>query len=151
MKRLLSVILCVVCALLAGGCGGSETKTPPEGGGEGGVDVDLTAMSKTVAYAVINEIMANPGDYIGKTVKINGPYANEYYDKTDLYYHYVVIEGDGACCIQWLEFIRNGDHAFPEDYPPQQEKIQVTGVFGSYDELGVTYYYLAADDMTVLA
>ncbi|MDR0221261.1 MAG: hypothetical protein LBI54_07660 [Lachnospiraceae bacterium] len=113
------------------------------------VDVDLTEMSSTMVYAEVYNITNNPANYIGKTIRMSGPYQSSYYDETGLYYHYVVVEDAAACCAQGLEFIWNGEHAFPEDYPQLQAKIEVTGVFGSYDELGITYYYLAVDDIVV--
>ena len=114
------------------------------------IDVDLTELSGTMVYAEVFSIMSNPDDYIGKTIKMNGPYSSSYYDKTDMYYHFVIIEDASACCQSGLEFIWSGEHASPDDYPKIGTKIEVAGVFGSYDELGGTYYYLAVDDIAVL-
>ena len=114
------------------------------------IDVDLTVLSSTMVYAEVYNIMTSPDEYMGKTIKMNGPYYASFYDETGLYYHYVVIEDATACCQQGLEFIWKGDHKFPDDYPEEETKIEVTGVFGSYDELGDTYYYLAVDDISII-
>jgi hypothetical protein len=115
-----------------------------------GVDVDLTIMSSTMVYAEVYDILFNPDDYIGKTIKMNGPYVPLFYDETGLYYHYVLIEDAAACCQNGMEFIWSGDHTFPNDYPDEQARIEISGVFGSYEELGMTYYYLSVDDICVL-
>ena len=112
--------------------------------------IDLTVLSSTMIYAEVYNIMAHPNEYMGKTIKMSGPYYASYYEVTDLYYHYVVIEDATACCQQGLEFKWNGEHKFPDDYPDESTKIEVTGVFSSYDELGRTYYYIAVDDISIL-
>ena len=119
-------------------------------GDKTGADVDLTVMSSTMVYAEVYNIMANPGEYMGKTIKMSGLYYASYYDETDLYYHYVIVEDATACCAQGLEFIWDGEHAYPDDYPDEQANIEVAGVFGSYDELGRTYYFITVGEINVL-
>jgi hypothetical protein len=114
------------------------------------VDVDLTLLSSTMVVSVMNDIMSKPNEYLGKTFKVRGPYYASYYDVTDQFYHLVYFEDAQACCIQAMEFEWQGDHAYPDDYPAPETKIEITGVFGSYEELDSTYYYLAVDDIVVL-
>ena len=116
----------------------------------GGVDVDLTKLSSTMVYAEVYNMMESPNNYLGKTIKMSGSYYSSYSERTGLHYHFVIIEDATACCAQGLEFIWNGEHTYPGDYPAETTNIEVTGVFGSYDELGETYYYLAIDDIVVL-
>jgi len=161
MKKYLSALLplCLLC-ILATGCAGigtgidkSQGNSPAVGVASpavGAVDVDLTALGSTMVYAEVYNMMTNPKGYMGKTIKMEGPYNASYFDETGLYYHYVIIEDATACCQQGLEFIWNGEHTYPDDYPKEQERIEVTGVFGSYDELGKAYYYLSVDDISVL-
>ncbi|MCL1798368.1 MAG: hypothetical protein FWG23_01310 [Eggerthellaceae bacterium] len=173
MKRYLFALipLCLMCALAAG-CSDDNAATPaapaaedgqeagdPQGEqsdpqaaqdgpqGPAGDYIDLTKMSSTMVYAEVSNIMANPDDYIGKTVRMSGLYYVEAGAEPGKNYHYVVIEDAAACCRQGLEFIWNGDHAYPKDYPKEQARIEIVGVFGSYDELGQTYYYVAVDDI----
>ena len=114
-----------------------------------GVDVDLTLLSSTMVYAEVYNIMTNPEAYVGKTIKMSGPYYTANSDRSDLRYHYVIIEDATACCKQGLEFIWNGKHTYPDDYPKEQTKIEVVGVFGSYAEISGTSYYLAVDDISI--
>lgn len=172
MKKYLSIIsiLCLMSILFVGcaknGAVGGENNSPttPEQSAKnnpekqeqksdtaiGGVDVDLTALSSTMVYAEVYNMTTSPDDYMGKTIKMSGPYYASFYDETDSYYHYVIIEDAAACCQSGLEFIWNGEHNYPNDYPTENTKIEVSGVFGSYEELGQTYYYLAVDEITVL-
>lgn len=110
-----------------------------------GVDVDLAAMSSTMVFAEVYNMMTEPQNYMGKTVRMRGRYYNEYNVATQTYYHFVLIADASACCQQGIEFIWNGEHTYPDDYPADNEYVEVTGVFGSYEETVQTYYCLYAD------
>ena len=167
--------LVVLVCLFAAGCsdrgsgqaGGSETISESQEGPVPGqqespapdmeegetataIDVDLTAMSSTMVYAEVYNILTNPDEYFGKIIKMSGPYYASYYDVTGQFYHYVIIEDAAACCQQGLEFIWSGKHNYPDDYPEDNVKIEVAGAFEQYDELGVTYYYLGVDEIKIL-
>lgn len=157
MKKCLYVLLCLsIAGMLTAGCSkaaGTEGTANKESGknakSAAAVDVDLTALSSTMVYAEVFSMMSNPDEYFGKTIKMSGPYGVSFYDKTGLYYHYIIIEDAAACCQQGLEFMWNGNHDYPKDYPKELSEIEVTGVFESYEELGQTYYYLVVDDIIV--
>jgi len=139
MKKLL-LVLCAVS--LIAGCAAKTRDSDTPGISE---IIDLTVMNSNAVYAEVYGMMTSPEDYMGKTVKIKGVYAPSYYDKTGMNYHYVLIADALACCRQGIEFIWNGEHKYPDDYPKEGETVEITGVFGKYDELGETYYYLATD------
>lgn len=161
MKKYLCILL-ILCGIFIAGCGNKDTtqssndnvekkenpKTPS--GGNNKDFIDLTALSSTMVYAEVFSMLSNPDDYIGKTIKMNGPYYSSYYAETDMRYYFVIIEDATACCQQGLEFIWNGEHIYPDDYPKEGAKIEITGIFGQYEELGLTYCYLDVDDITVL-
>lgn len=133
------------------GSGVSVESGESVGSGESAaVDVDLTSLSSTMVYAEVYNIMMNPNDYIGKTIKMRGPYVTSFYDQTGMNYHYVLIEDAAACCQQGMEFKLPEDFAFPQDYPEVNTEIEVAGVFGSYDEQDYTYYYLEAEGLSVI-
>jgi hypothetical protein len=160
MKKNLSLILplCLITALVVGCANNNAAQSdisnpemqnnPVEDVKK--VDVDLTELSSTMVFAEVNNIMTNPDDYMGKKIKMNGVYASEYWDETGIDYHYVVIQDATGCCPQGIEFVWNGEHNYPDDYPEKQTEIEVIGIFGSYDELGRTYYFLTVDDISVL-
>ena len=134
----------------------NEPETSPQDGVEedpepdDGVDVDLTVLSSTMVYAEVFNIMSNSDDYIGKTIKAKGPYYASFYDVTDKYYHYIIIEDATACCTEGIEFRLNTPKKYPEDFPADDTQIEIAGVFNSYEELHVTYYYLAVDGFSIL-
>jgi len=114
------------------------------------VDIDLTAMSSTMVYAEVYNMLLYPERYVGKTVKASGEYYASYWEETDTYYHYVVIADAAACCEQGLEFIWDeGAHSYPADYPVDYTPVEIIGTFGMYEEGGYDYSYLATDGITV--
>jgi translation initiation factor 1 (eIF-1/SUI1) len=122
--------------------------TEIEGSSE--VDVDLTSLSSTMVYAEVYNMMINPEEYIGKTIKISGQYYASWFEETEQYYHGVIISDATACCSQGLEFIWDDNtHTYPDEYPEDYTEVEIIGVFDSYEELGSTYYYIATDDITV--
>ena len=131
----------------------SASHSPPEATRAPVPDfVDLTALSSTMVYAEVYNILVYPEDYIDKTIKMRGYYSPtlNYYGQPDLYYHFVVIEDATECCRQGLEFIWDGEHAYPDDYPAENTLIEVVGIFGRYeDEFGDVHYYVAVDDITI--
>lgn len=159
MKKIISgiIALCLLTVVLFSGCADSSgndnnsvsesSETSASETVSGDNFVDLTKMSGTVVYAQVYDIVTMPAYYIGKTIKLSGQFYADYYDQTDKYYFYAVISDALGCCQQGLEFIWNGDHKYPDDYPADGDTIEITGVFGSYEELGVTYYYLSVDDI----
>ena len=116
------------------------TSTPADSADD--VDVDLTALSSTMVYSEVYNMMTSPGYYIGKTVKMKGLFAF-YHDKTtDNYYFACIIQDATACCAQGIEFVLTDDYVYPDDYPEVNEEICVIGVFDTYKEGDYTYYTL---------
>ncbi|NCC19739.1 hypothetical protein EOM33_01630 [Candidatus Saccharibacteria bacterium] len=119
-------------------------------GGDTHVDVDLTALSSTMVYGEVFNMMMEPDSYIGKTIKMRGLYYINYYELTAKYYHFVVIQDATACCAQGLEFIWIGEHVYPDDYPEDETEIEVIGVWESYEEEGQTWFRIKTNAISVL-
>jgi hypothetical protein len=145
--------LCVIVA----GCGigtAAEAQSAPDFATEAGgsaPDVDLTALSSMMVYSEVFYMMTRPEEYLGKTVRLSGPYYATYYDPTERYIHYVLVEDATACCQSGLEFVWEGEHAYPEDYPPDETPVEITGVYEEYQEEGETYYRLKVQEMNILS
>lgn len=106
------------------------------------IDYDLTAMNADMVYATVYQLMVNPNDYIGKRIKIRGRYYATWYEPTQKYYHYIIIEDAMACCAQGLEFVwDDGNHIYPDEYPSDETEVEVTGIFETYQEKGDTNLY----------
>ncbi len=101
---------------------------------EEGIDVDLTALSSTMVYSEVYNMVFYPENYIGKTVKMSGSYMVFHDDDTDKYYHACIISDATACCAQGIEFELEGEHSYPDDYPQLGTQVCVVGVFDIYWE-----------------
>ncbi len=140
MKKAVCIALCMALALASAGCGnsgGASAKTAKRSAD--GIDVDLTALSGTMVYAEVYNMLTAPEDYIGKTVKMNGLYAYYYDEATGNAYHSCVIQDATACCAQGLEFVLTDDYTYPDDYPDTDGEICVAGVFDTYIEGGYVF------------
>ncbi len=104
-----------------------------------GIDVDLTALSSTMVYSEVYNMMISPENYIGKTVKMAGSFAIYHDEATDNYYFACIIYDATACCSQGIEFILTDDYTYPDDYPEVGGEICVVGVFDTYQEGIYTY------------
>ena len=167
MKKLLSLVLSVVCAfMLLAGCSGPSGPSSPSAevslidsadmqekpivGPNVEVDIDLTALNANMMFAQVSNIMTQPADYLGKTIKMNGPYYSNFDNKMQKFYHFVVIRDAAACCAQGFEFVWQGEHSYPDDYPDEETEIQVIGIIESYEEDNQTWYRINAVYMGVI-
>ena len=117
------------------------------------VDIDLTVMGKDMVYSTVYQMVYNPKDYIGKTVKMEGQYYVAFSNNPENtnFYNYCLVADATACCQQGLEFLcYDGHDTYPDDFPEDGTEVEVTGVFETYQEEGYTYFRLTYADMTVL-
>lgn len=158
IKRTLSLILCaVLITALFAGCSGKEdsgaekNETEPAAASQTTevVDVDLTKLSTTMVYSELANMMNDPSSYEGKTVKMQGQFMLTENTETGQQYYNVTVMDATACCQQGIEFIWTG-HTYPDDYPAVNSTIEVTGVFETYDEDGMTYCHLISDNVEVV-
>lgn len=99
------------------------------------VDYDLTAMGSDMVYATVYQMMIDPDAYTGKTIRMKGIYYSSYYEPTQQYYHYCIIQDATACCAQGLEFVwGSGEHFYPTEYPAENAEIIVEGTFDVYQK-----------------
>lgn len=103
------------------------------------VDVDLTVLSGTMVYSEVYNMLVSPEKYIGKTVKMKGPFACFHDEAADNYYFACIIQDAAACCAQGIEFTLTDDYVYPDNYPEVNEEICVVGVFDTYQEGDYTY------------
>ena len=124
MRKFFAAMLAAV--LLISGCG--EEKNPvPEKTLSEVVDVDLTKLSGTMVYSAVFDIVENPLEYRGKTVKIRGTHFVSHDPAKDEYHHSCVIWDATACCMQGMEF-----ELADKNYPPNESEITLIGKFDVY-------------------
>ena len=113
-----------------------------------GVDVDLTVLSSTMVYSeVYNMLYYDPESYYGKTIKMTGVFSIyqmvvDGVAQPDPVAYGCIIADATACCAQGMEFVLEGDHTYPDDYPELGTEITVIGEFQPYEENGMTWYHL---------
>lgn len=118
-----------------------------------GIDIDLTALSSTMVYSEVYNMMVTPENYIGKTVKMRGQLeiaqpldADGNPDPQRIYFSCIIADAT-ACCAQGIEFVLAGEHKYPEDYPQPGAEITVSGTFRTYEEDGYIYGQLYDAEM----
>ena len=127
-----------------------SVKTPEIPAANDGVDVDLTVLSKTIAFAELINMQKNPEDYLGKIIKIRGSYYAAYSEKIGAYRNNIIVSDASYCCEQGMRFLWTGEHSYPEDYPYDNASIELIGEFVYEEEPDFTYYCLSVDDISVL-
>ena len=108
------------------------------------IDVDLTTMNATMVYSEVNNMLSEPSSYIGKIVKMSGPFVP--FDSIDPNYCYpaIVIRDATACCASGIEFLLYGVPRCSKEggngYPLYNEEATIVGRFETY--LEDTYLYV---------
>ena len=106
------------------------------------IDTDLSAMSDTMAYAELVNMVNEPDKYNGKVVKIKGVFAVASENGNN--YFACMLTDATACCSQPLEFVLSDKSLkYPADYPSVDSLITVVGKFGTYNEGANVYYRLS--------
>ena len=147
MKKLAFAAVLCLCTAIFGGCGSSAESADSSSSAvsevkNGEFDYDLSTMSSTMVFSTVSNMMISPESYIGKSIKVTGNF-NAYHDETtDKTYFAVLIADATACCQQGLEFDLGSSFSYPDDYPPQNALITVTGTFDTYNEGEARYCIL---------
>jgi hypothetical protein len=144
-KRCAFISLLIAASLCS--CGAQENKgstdnaaaANEETAAKSGYDVDLTQLNSSMVYAQVYDMVANPDNYMGQRVRAKGPFSYFKDEQTGNEYFAVLISDATACCSQGIEFVLDGDHKYPEDYPALETEITVSGEFNYYKE-GVNTY-----------
>ncbi len=166
MKRFNQILLSVLLVSLLTACGKAEVQSditsvadttqgqaatiPRSPDADPASDIDLTTLSSTMVYSQVADMMYDPEKYIGQIVKAKGLFSVYHDDNKNKDYFAVVIQDATACCAQGIEFVWEGDHVYPDDYPEAGKEITVMGKFNTYQEDdGATYCQLTDADLTV--
>lgn len=128
MKKWIGLAL---TALLLVSCG----RQAAQGGQD--VDIDLTKFSTDMAYSVVNRMLTEPQQYVGKTVRVAGGYSAFLDEATGNVYRVCMIADADGCSDQGMEFI-----LAEGEYPELESDITVTGTLQTYEENGTQYCHL---------
>ncbi len=101
--------------------------------------VDLTALSSTMIYSEVYNMMYYPENYVGKVIRMEGAYSDYYDEAKGKHFYGCIIMDATACCAQGVEFEPTADYTYPDDFPKEGDMILVEGTFDLYEEDGYTY------------
>jgi uncharacterized membrane protein YcgQ (UPF0703/DUF1980 family) len=161
MKRFFALAL--ICMILLSGCGTSNQALKNANGTlavdsgavnpthETAVDKpsgdDVIEIREKLFVAQTNDIYFNAGDYLGKTIRLEGVFDVFDDPNTGTTYRSVIRYGPGCCGI-------DANPGFEVDweggYPSQNDWVEATGVLVEYDEGGYKYLRLALTELNVL-
>ncbi len=103
----------VVCTV--SGCGDPYSSLVDES-----VDIDLTAMTETVAYSQIYKVYSSPTYYVGQTIKVEG------YVYVSGSSYYICVLDATKCCTVKVQFDANGSLASCQT----DDKVCMIGTIG---------------------
>ncbi len=141
IKKIVGVLSMILLMLLVVSCGqDTQVDIPNEAQP---IDIDLTTMSGTMVYSQVYDIMINPLDYLGQTLKLEGEFHWEYFEPTEQTYYFVIIKDATGCCPQGLEFVNNSD----VEFPVSGTVIEMVGVLEQYQDGNNSFFRIAADEI----
>ena len=106
----------------------SEKQADPD------VDLDLTALSSTMVYSEVFNMIMDPEAYTGQTIKMDGNCSVFTDEETGKTYYACIVKDATACCSQGLEFVLDESLYTAADYPADGDEITIKGTFSSYNE-----------------
>lgn len=99
------------------------------------VDVDLTELSSTMVFAEVANMMMQPDEYLGKTVRIRGIFTTYQDPQTEQVYCGVTVQDATACCAQGFDIVMPQTARYPNDYPADASEVTVCGTLLANEEL----------------
>ena len=142
MKKILSILL-ALCICLLPLCTSCADKTTAS------VDLDLSVMSSTIVYAEMYNIQYDPGQYLGKVIRLRGLYSFFREPSTGAVYYACVVPDATACCMQGMEFVPAIEPKDPDHFLKDSADITVTGVLEIYVEEGASYLHLVDAEVEI--
>jgi uncharacterized membrane protein YcgQ (UPF0703/DUF1980 family) len=99
--------------------------------------------------AQTNDIYLNAGDYLGRTVKLEGMFKLMRYEDMDKAYCFVLRYGPGCCGNDGSAGFEVAWDTPEKDYPMEDDWVEAVGVLENYEEDGYPYLYLRLSSLTV--
>lgn len=132
MKKMKAAALLTMCFLLTVFCFAApacaEADLPEAPAAEPvPVDLDLTGMSETMVYGIMYEMVNAPKNYVGQRIKFNGTYSSFKDAVTGEVEHTITVYDSSYCCMVDVNFVLEGEHEYPKDYPRSGSKMTIVG------------------------
>lgn len=100
------------------------------------VDIDLTKMSATMVYSTVFNMVNNPTNFVGKTMRMRGEYTTYPISASETI-HACLVRDAAGCCSQGLEFVLSNGN-----YPAGAGEITVVGTIAVQKISGKYVCYL---------
>lgn len=146
MKRLLIAALALALAALP--CLAMAAALP-QVDLSGTIQWDMTRLGYTMAYAQMYDMLLNPDQYAGQTLKLRGTYYGPQPEGAPEPYHLILVTDEAACCNIGMEFVVTGDTKGLR-YPKEDAPIELTGLISTLEADGNTYPVLFVNEVVEL-
>jgi len=113
------------------------------------IDYDLSSMNFTMISSMFFQMVIEAEKYENKNFKIKGIFQT--FPNPDnpqgLPYFSVIINDVTMCCQEGIDFVWQGNHKWPEDYPKEDQEITIIGKYIVTETDDFTYNYILASDI----
>lgn len=140
MKKILITIFALSLFLIAS-CSKNKAAVieEPQTAAAPKIDFDLSNMNYNMISSITFEMLIEPEKYTDKTVKISGQFYTEV--EEEVRYYSAIIWDATLCCPAGMDFIPPSTMKFPDDFPPEETPITVTGILRENPEDGNLIFY----------
>ena len=113
------------------------------------VDYDLSEMNFTMISSFFFQMLVESEKYENKIFKIKGKFQSFENEENPaaLPYFSVIMNDATMCCQEGIDFVWEGNHNWPADYPDQDQEITIIGKYIVSETDGFTYNYILASDI----
>ena len=108
---------------------------------------EILEISEKMFVAQTNDIYYNVQEYLGRVIKYEGIFSVYVAPETGNRYYAVIRYGPGCCGI---DANCGFEVSWDEEYPEDNDWVEVVGVLEIYDDSGYKFLRLAVDSLTVL-
>lgn len=133
MKKTVSILLIIVSLFVITGCSKSTPKNSAN-------LIDLTALTPTMVYSTVYDMITQPDKYVGEQVMMRGTCAIYVDEQNQSFSLACIIQDATACCQQGIEFQPNDDY---DSLPEDGKDITVVGEFAVYEKGDYVFPYIS--------
>jgi len=114
----------------------------------------IIEIQEKMFIAQINDIYLNTGDYLDKTIKLEGIFRTFNFTGRD---HYYVMRNSPGCCgndgsvgfeVSWPDTAK-ADNFLTEGYPEPDDWVAAEGKLAYYETGGISYLYLVLSSLEI--
>ena len=144
----LTMALAAMTVFISTGCDKPQNAETPAAN----TNKDYVEITEKMFIAQVNDVYLNAGDYMGKTIKLEGIFKTEQYYGVPEPYCFVIRYGPGCCGMDGnsgFEVKWEADQIKP--YPDVESWVEAIGVLKTYEEDGFDYMYLELASLNTLS